>query len=109
MTFLKQKQSLFYRLVNGRILRSELKQTFNLALPLMMGELSGMLMGVVGTLMVGHLSDTALAAQSIAGVVYVSAMILVWGTLRILPSPLAEAHELKDGKKVKHSSKQPCY
>jgi multidrug resistance protein, MATE family len=90
----------YSRLLSSGILRRELRQTFTLALPLMMGELSGMLMGVAGTLMLGHLSQTALAAQSIAGVVYIGAMILVWGTLRILPSPVAEGHELRDGQKV---------
>jgi multidrug resistance protein, MATE family len=90
----------YSRLLTSSILRRELRHTFTLALPLMMGELSGMLMGVMGTLMLGHLSETALAAQSIAGVVYIGAMILVWGTLRILPSPVAEGHELRDGHKV---------
>jgi multidrug resistance protein, MATE family len=88
---------LLSRLWQGRILRSEISQTFRLALPLMLGELSGMLMGVVGTMMLGHLGETTLAASGIASVVFVVAMLLIWGSVRMIPTPVAEAHELRDG------------
>lgn len=91
----------FLRLFRGPILRAELSKTFWLALPLMLGELSTMLMGLAGTLMTGHLGETALAASGVASVVYVMSMLLVWGSIRMIPTPVAEAHELRDGEKVR--------
>jgi multidrug resistance protein, MATE family len=78
-------------------LRKEISITLKLALPLMMGELSSMLMGVVGTMMTGHLGETSLAASGIASVVYVMSMLLIWGGIRMIPTPVAEAHELRNG------------
>jgi len=89
------------RLWRGRVLRSELSDTFRLALPLMLGELSSMMMGLVGTVMTGHLGATVLAASGIASVVFVLAMLLIWGGIRMIPTPVAEAHELRDGVQVR--------
>ncbi|MCC6460213.1 MAG: MATE family efflux transporter [Saprospiraceae bacterium] len=91
----------FLRLWRGRVLRAELKSTFWLALPLMLGELSSMLMGLTGTMMTGRLGETALAASGIASVVFVLSMLLVWGSIRMIPTPVAEAHELRDGTRVR--------
>lgn len=91
----------FSRLWRGPILRAELTKTFWLALPLMLGELSSILMGLAGTMMVGHLGETALAASGIASVVYVMSMLIVWGSIRMIPTPVAEAHELRDGARVR--------
>lgn len=82
-------------------MRAELTDTFRLALPLMLGELSSMLMGVAGTMMAGRLGEVALAASGIASVVFVMAMLLVWGGIRMIPTPVAEAHELRDGARVR--------
>lgn len=92
---------LLLRLWRGRVLRAELKTTFWLALPLMLGELSTMLMGVAGTVMAGHLGETALAAAGLAGTVFALSMLLVWGSIRMIPTPVAEAHELRDGARVR--------
>ena len=89
------------RLWRGRVLRTEIAATFGLALPLMLGELSSILMGVVGTVMAGHLGETALAASGVAGVIFVMSMLLVWGSIRMIPTPVAEAHELRDGTRVR--------
>ena len=67
----------------------------------MLGELSSILMGLAGTMMAGQLGETALAASGVAGVVYVMAMLLVWGSIRMIPTPVAEAHELRDGGRVR--------
>ena len=91
----------FRRFFRGPILRAELSKTFWLALPLMLGELSSMGMGLAGTLMIGHLGETALAASGVAGVVFEMSMLLVWGSIRMVPTPVAEAHELRDGEKVR--------
>ena len=67
----------------------------------MLGELSSMLMGLAGTVMIGHLGETSLAAYGVAGVVFVMSMLLIWGGVRMIPTPVAEAHELRDGVKVR--------
>ena len=89
------------RLQSSLAFRRELKLTLSLALPLMLGELSSMLMGVAGTMMTGHLGETALAASGVASVTYVMAMLLIWGGIRMVPTPVAEAHELRNGEKVR--------
>jgi multidrug resistance protein, MATE family len=91
----------FIRFGRGPAFARELKSTLHLALPLMLGELCGILMGMAGTMMAGHLGETALAASGIAGVVFVMSMLLIWGGVRMIPTPMAEAHELRDGEKVR--------
>jgi MATE family multidrug resistance protein len=59
-----------------RTLRTEGKRTVALALPLIVGQLAHMLMGVVDTLMIGHVGVTELAASSFANtLIYVPMMI----------------------------------
>lgn len=94
-------QNYTQRLLNGGAFRKELRLTLALALPLMLGELSSMLMGVAGTMMTGHLGETSLAASGVASVIYVMAMLLIWGGVRMIPTPVAEAHELRDGHKMR--------
>lgn len=60
-----------------------------------------MFMGVAGTMMAGRLGEASLAASGVAGVVYVLSMLLVWGSIRMVPTPIAEAHELKDGPRAR--------
>lgn len=94
-------RSMTKRLWEGRSLRREINTSFFLALPLMVGELSSILTGVAGTMMAGRLGAAPLAASGVAGVVFVFSMLFVWGSLRMLPTPVAEAHELRDGEKVR--------
>lgn len=98
---MKAPVSNWQRMLYSTALRAELQKVFLLALPLMLGELSSMLMGVAGTMMAGRLGPTALAASGVAGVVFVIAMLLVWGSVRMIPTPVAEAHELRDGDRVR--------
>lgn len=58
-------------------------------------------MGLVGALMIGHLGETAMAAMGISSVVFVLSMLLIWGGVRMVPTPVAEAHELRDGPRVR--------
>lgn len=67
----------------------------------MLGELSSILMGLAGTMMIGQLGETALAAYGIASVLFVMSMLLIWGGVRMIPTPVAEAHELRDGVRVR--------
>lgn len=89
------------RFWRGKRFRLELSGTFQLALPLMLGELSSMLMGLAGTMMIGHLGETALAAYGVASVLFVLSMLLIWGGVRMVPTPVAEAHELREGARVR--------
>lgn len=89
------------RFLRGKLLRPQLNSTFQLALPLMLGELSSMLMGFAGTVMTGHLGETSLAAFGVANVIFVMSMLLIWGGSRMIPTPVAEAHELRDGSRVR--------
>ncbi len=89
------------RFWRGGLFRPQLRSTFHLALPLMLGELSSMLMGLAGTMMLGHLGETTLAAYGIASVLFVMSMLLIWGGVRMIPTPVAEAHELRDGPRVR--------
>lgn len=67
----------------------------------MLGELSSILMGLAGTVMIGHLGETALAAYGVASVVFILSMLLIWGGVRMIPTPVAEAHELRNGERVR--------
>jgi multidrug resistance protein, MATE family len=95
------KPTPFARLLRSPALPKELRTMLSLALPLMLGELCSILMGVAGAMMTGHLGETALAASGVAGVVYVMAMLLIWGGIRMVPTPVAEAHELRDAARVR--------
>ena len=68
-----------FRFWRGKRFRYEISGTFKLALPLMLGELSGILMGLAGTVMIGQLGETALAAHGVASVIFVLSMLLIWG------------------------------
>lgn len=95
------KTNSLLRFWRGNRFPSELSGTFRLALPLMLGELSSILMGLAGTVMIGQLGETALAAYGIASVLFVMSMLLIWGGVRMIPTPVAEAHELRDGIRVR--------
>jgi len=98
---ISQKTNPILRFWRGKRFRTELRGTFRLALPLMLGELSSILMGLVGTVMIGQLGETELAAYGIASVLFVMSMLLIWGGVRMIPTPVAEAHELRDGVRVR--------
>lgn len=100
-TILPTRRHPLFRFWQSGLLRIALTRTFRLALPLMLGELSSIGMGLVGTLMIGHLGETAMAALGIASVVFVLSMLLIWGGVRMIPTPVAEAHELRDGPRVR--------
>jgi MATE family multidrug resistance protein len=89
------------RFWNSPLFRPALKNNFRLALPLMLGELSSILMGLAGTVMIGHFDESSLAAYSVGSVVFVMSMLVIWGGVRMLPTPVAEAHELRDGPRVR--------
>jgi MATE family multidrug resistance protein len=69
----------------------DLRALFRLAVPVIVVQLGMMTMGVVDTIMVGHLSPVALAAVALGNVYYFGASIFGMGTLMALDPVVAHA------------------
>lgn len=69
----------------------DLRELLALALPVIAVQLGMMAMGVVDTIMVGHLSPTALAAVALGNVYFFGASIFGMGTLMALDPVVAQA------------------
>ncbi|MBU2627480.1 MAG: MATE family efflux transporter [Proteobacteria bacterium] len=69
------------------MLRNEIKKTFFLSLPIVVGQLGQMLMSVVDNIMVGKLGAQALAAASIANAIFTLIMVVGFG-LSMAVTPL---------------------
>ena len=70
---------------------ADLRVLLRLALPVVAAQVGLMAMGVVDTIMVGHLSAEALAAVALGNVYYFGATILGMGTLMALDPVLSHA------------------
>ena len=73
-------------------LRLEFRQTLALAVPVVMGELGWMAMGVVDTLMVGRVSAEALGATSVGRIVFFTVIVFGMGLLLGLDTLVSTAH-----------------
>ena len=71
--------------------RRELRATLALALPVALVQLGTMLMGVVDTIVVGHLSGQALAAVALGNLYFMNVAIPLTGVLLGLDPVLAQA------------------
>src|SRR3989339_917129 len=68
------------------MLLNEIKKTARLPMPIVVGQLGQMLMGVVDNIMVGKLGATALAAASIANFMFMLVMVVGFGlTMAVTP------------------------
>jgi len=68
------------------MLLNEIKKTAWLSMPIVVGQLGQMLMGVVDNIMVGKLGATALAAASIANSMFMLVMVVGFGlTMAVTP------------------------
>jgi multidrug resistance protein, MATE family len=81
-------------------LRDELYATVRLAVPVAAVQLGTMLMGVVDTMMLGHLSAVALAAGSLAHIVTFCLLVLGQGILTALDPLVSQAHGAGDPRAV---------
>src|SRR5437868_4143882 len=63
---------------------SELRATIRLALPVVLVQIGMMFMGVVDTVMVGHVSSSVLAAVALGNLYFFNAIVLANGTLMAL-------------------------
>jgi len=82
----------------SEIFFSELRPTLHLAIPLIIAELGWMAMGIVDTMMVGHLPNSAVAigAVSLGGGLYYTVAIFGSGLLLGLDTLVAQAFGRKD-------------
>src|SRR5712671_7620199 len=90
--------SLSVQPVSRRILRMEFRPTLRLALPLIFAEIGWMSMGVVDTIMVGRLPDSAVAigATGLGQSLYHSIAIFGGGLLLGLDTFVSQAYGRKD-------------
>jgi MATE family multidrug resistance protein len=75
---------------------SELRATVRLALPLVLVQVGMTFMGVVDTVMVGHVSAAVLAAVALGNLYYFNAIVLANGTLMALDPIVAQAVGARD-------------
>ena len=72
--------------------RRELRELTRLALPVVLGQTGLMLMGVVDTMVVGHLSAEALAAVALGNLFSWATLIFAMGVLHALDTLVSQAH-----------------
>jgi MATE family multidrug resistance protein len=91
--------------VSPRTLRKEFRPTLRLALPLIFAELGWMSMGVVDTIMVGRLPNSAVAigATGLGQSLYNSVAIFGGGLLLGMDTFVAQAHGRDDIRDARHS------
>ncbi len=77
-------------------LRQDLSALVRLALPITFVQVGMMLMGVVDTMMVGRVSETALAAVAVGNLVFFGAIAYGLGSIMGLDPILAQAHGARD-------------
>ena len=84
--------------VAGRLLprREDLRATFRLAGPVVVIQVGMMLMGVVDTIMVGHVSAVALAAVALGNLYFFALGVFGMGTLMVLDPVVAQAVGARD-------------
>ena len=68
-------------MLHWRELRQELPPLIRLAIPIVSAELGWMTMGVVDTMMVGHLGKEALGGVAIAGIFFYTIAVFGMGML----------------------------
>jgi MATE family multidrug resistance protein len=76
---------------DGASARTELRATIALALPVVLVQIGMMFMGVVDTVMVGHISARVLAAVALGNLYFFNAIVLANGTLMALDPVIAQA------------------
>jgi MATE family multidrug resistance protein len=81
-------------------LRAELSAAARLAAPVALVQLGMMLMGVVDTMMLGHLSANALAAGALGHIVTFALLVMGYGILSALDPLISQAHGAGDERAV---------
>jgi MATE family multidrug resistance protein len=88
--------------IAGRLLprREDLRAMFRLAGPVVVIQVGMMLMGVVDTIMVGHVSAVALAAVALGNLYFFGLGVFGMGTLMVLDPVVAQAVGARDAPAV---------
>src|SRR5688572_3826978 len=86
----------------GRVLprRAELQPMLRLAVPVVVIQVGMMAMGVVDTIMVGHISARALAAVALGNLYFFGLAVFAMGTLMVLDPVVAQAVGARDREAV---------
>src|SRR5438477_5448585 len=94
-----------FRRTSFSVLRAEFLLTFRLALPLIVAEVGWMSMGIVDTIMVGRLPDSAVAigATGLGQSLYHSVAIFGGGLLLGLDTFVSHAYGREDLNDARHS------
>lgn len=79
-------------------LRTELAAVARLATPVALVQVGTMLMGVVDTMMLGHLSAQALAAGALGHIVTVTCLMMGYGFISALDPLVAQAYGAEDAR-----------
>lgn len=79
---------------------SELRAMITLAFPLVLVQIGLMAMGVVDTIMVGHVSARVLAAVALGNLYFFNVVVLSMGTLMALDPVVSQAIGARDGAAV---------
>ena len=77
--------------------RTELAAAARLSVPVVVSQLGIMLMGVIDTMMLGHLSPQALAAGALGHIVTLVGMMMGYGILSALDPLVSQAYGAGDG------------
>lgn len=76
--------------------RSEFRPLVTIAVPVVITQVGMMLMGVVDTVMVGHVSANALAAAALGNLYFYNGVVIAMGTLMALDPVVSQAVGAKD-------------
>lgn len=80
--------------------RPHVKQSWSLAYPVMLSQLSHVMVGVTDSIMVGHVGATSLAASSLANVIFNLLMLFGIGASYAITPLVATAHGENDTNKI---------
>lgn len=95
--------------MNKDELKTEAKPLLKLAGPLLIAQMTQMLMGVSDTLMAGRLSSVDMAAVAVASSVFFPVMILVQGIIMALPPIVSRLHGSGEHQRIANAGHQAIY
>ena len=89
--------------------KNEYTETILLAIPVVIGQLSNMLMIIIDNMVVGHLGKESLSAAALASNCYILIAIIGFGALNPIPAVVAEARGAENENDVKQLLRASMY
>lgn len=89
-----------------RLFRQELRTMFRLAVPLILGQLGIMLMGVADTIQVGNMAEGAkfgIDASGIANGIFITVAVLGINALSVVAPMISKAYEMNNSAEIKRT------